>query len=588
MQEALGHRILHGWIFLSAAFVAVLSLSLWGCGPSARSKKAEPKSTAKAAQVAEVRTDRNFQNAMNALQPDQLGISSDAERAIATLNEWAEAAKHEAERTGNRWEPHRESVLLKSLPQEWRERAALDRFIARDAAYIRDCLWASKAARFAAGAVENDLDRVVNLFAYVVRNLELLPSDNRRVPMNLMDILMLGRGTAEDRAWLFAELLRQRQIDAVILSPPRPENAKADQPWFLVGVLSDRDIFLFDPFLGLPIPADVAEPAAPLPRLPATLRQVQNDEGLLKVLARDSANRFPLTVATMAKPHVELIYNTSLLSWRMRHLQPELSGDLSAVVVDPLEDEDNVAGLRNRVASHPSASWKRDDIAIWSYPEEQLEAASHLDPDQLEELQKLIQTLGAPIRVKQVVENPDAGESPLKFGKPERTLMKLRLQHVLGQWHEVVAGYLGVQLYEIDPPVAKNLEQVSADRKQRRPVAVVATDEKRIMRGLIPPHIRKLHLKAGDDACYWLALCQFEQNRTKIAVKQCRAYLDRYSSGSWPDAAKSLLATCFAKQKRLNEAIRAINDVDEDSPDFAHHKVLIARWRRLLAAEKIE
>jgi hypothetical protein len=171
----------------------------------------------------------------------------------------------------------------------------------------------------------------------------------------------------------------------------------------------------------------------------------------------------------------------------------------------------------------------------------------------------------------------------LKFGMPERTLMKLRLDHVLGQWPDVVAGYLGVQLYEIDPPVAKNLEQVSVDGKQRQPVAIVSTDEKRILRGAIPPHIRNLHLKAGDDACYWLALCQFEQNHTKVAIEQCRAYLDRYSSGSWPDGAKSLLATCLAKQNRLNEAIRAINDVDEDSPDFAHHKVLIAGaayWRR--------
>src|SRR5437867_3378765 len=73
-----------------------------------------------------------------------------------------------------------------------------------------------------------------------------------------------------------------------------------------------------------------------------------------------------------------------------------------------------------------------------------------------------------------------------------------------------------------------------------------SSDAKRLLRERIPKHIRELHLRAGNDACYWVALCQSEQNRTDAAIAQCRNYLDRYRSGLWTGAAKSLLAVSLA------------------------------------------
>ena len=99
-------------------------------------------------------------------------------------------------------------------------------------------------------------------------------------------------------------------------------------------------------------------------------------------------------------------------------------------------------------------------------------------------------------------------------------------------------------------------------------------------------HVRNLHLQAGDAACYWLALCQFEQNRLKAVLGQCRMYSDQHSSGLWVAANQALLATALAKQNRLKDAIRAIKEIDEDHPAAGGYQLLMARWLRLLEAAK--
>ena len=158
--------------------------------------------------------------------------------------------------------------------------------------------------------------------------------------------------------------------------------------------------------------------------------------------------------------------------------------------------------------------------------------------------------------------------------------MKFRMNHVLGNWSDVIQGYLAVQLYEVDPPITKDVfgEFLMALKAAGQD----SGDAKRLMRERIPKNFRDLHIKAGNDACYWMALCQAEQNRTKATIEQCLAYLDRYSEGSWTQATKSLLAMSLAKQKRWKEAIQTINQSDEESPDYAGHQVLKARWRRML------
>lgn len=569
---------------------ALLSLVfLWaGCAPPAATKKSEKSQAEMADQQAESRVHRNLQNALEGLRPDKFGIVSGSEQAVAVLNEWAKGAKVEAEKRGERWEPHRPHGLLKSLPKEWIEQVSLEQFIERDAAYLRDCLWASKATKFAAGDAEKDLDVVVNLFDYVVRNIVLIPPRSRRVPVGPFDVMVLGRGTALDRAWAFAELLRQRSIDSVILSPRRAAGEASSDESILVGVLFEKDILLFDPTLGLPLAADAADPKSALPRLPMSLRQAQRDPELLAAIARDSGGKFSLTAAMLEAPQVELICHSEQLSIRMKRLQQELSGEQTVAVSDPLEDSEDQPGLWSRVAKHPAAAWSADDVAIWPYPETVRESAANLTLDQQKELKKLSHSLGAPLRVQRFLMKKDGPGVDLEFAKPERALMKRRMEHVLGRWADAIPGYLAAQLYDVDPPTAKGLQMVSPDRKTKDDVSVVSATDSRNLRGVLMQeeykHIRRLHLLAGDDACFWQAQCQFEQNRMQAVVDQCVVYSNQHSSGGWVTANQSLMATALTKLKKLKTAIRALKEIDEDDPASGGYHVLMARWQRLLEA----
>ena len=565
----------------------MLSLVVWcsGCAPpAANSPDKSPKATTDP--QADSRVLRNLQNALETLRPEKLGIASGPEQAIAVLNEWAKGAKSEAEKRGERWEAYRPHELLRSLPKSWIEQVSLEQFVERDATYLRDCVWASKATRFGAGDAAKDLDVVVNLFEYAVRNMVLIPPRSRRVPLGPFDALVLGRGTARDRAWAFAELLRQRNVDSVILSPRRAEGDSRNEGDFLVGVLFEKDILLFDPTLGLPLMTDTADPKSVLPRLPMSLRQAQREPKLLSAIAADSGETFTLTAAMLAAPQVELICHSEQLAIRMQRLQQELSGEQSVVVADPLEDLVDQPGLWSRVAKHSAASWSPEDVAIWPYPEIVRESSQRLTAEQQKELFKLSQTLSAPVRLQRLLVKPDGNGSELEFGKPERTLMRRRMEHVMGRWSDVVPGYLAAQLYEVDPPTSKGLEMVAPDGKQSEKISIVGTTDTRNLRGMLMlpeyKHIRNLHSSAGDNACFWLAQCQFEQNRMPAVVEQCAIYSRQHSDGEWVAAHQSLLAMALAKQQKLKSAIRALKEIDEDDAATGGNRVLIARWQRLL------
>ncbi len=562
---------------------------IWsGCTPQATTSKPDKPQSEQADQQAESRILRNLQNAMEGLRPEKLGIASGPEQAIAVLNEWAKGAKAEAEKRGEGWEPHRPHGLLKSLPKEWIEQVSLEQFVERDAPYLRDCLWASKATKFAAGDAEKDLDVVVNLFDYVVRNVALVSARSRRVPMGPFDVMLLGRGTAADRAWAFAELLRQRNVDSVILSPRRPAGEATSNDHFLIGVLFEKDILLFDPTLGLPLTADTADPKSALPRLPMSLRQAQRDPKLLEAIAQDSGETFALTAAMLEAPQVELICHSEQLSIRMKRLQQELTGENSLIVSDSLEDSEDQPGLWSRVAKHPAAAWSADDVAIWPYPEIVRETTMGMTPEQKKEINKLSQSLAAPVRVERFLAKPDGRNFDLEFAKPERTMFKRRMEHVMGRWSDVIPGYLAAQLYDVDPPTAKKLQLVAPDGKTKDGLSVVGTTETQTLRSILMQpeyaHIRKLHLLAGDDACYWLALCQFEQNRMQAVVDQCVIYANQHSSGGWVANNQSLMAMALVKLKKLKTAVRALKYIDEDDPASGGHRMLMARWQRLLEA----
>ena len=130
---------------------------------------------------------------------------------------------------------------------------------------------------------------------------------------------MLGHGTAVDRAWLFALLARQIDLDVVLLYLPQaagPDESPTLTLW-TVGILHNGEIYLFDPTYGLPLPG----PDQSI----ATLTDVQQNAALLR--AWDTAEKPYWVTKAMVEQVVPFVEaSPQSLSKRMKSVQMALGG----------------------------------------------------------------------------------------------------------------------------------------------------------------------------------------------------------------------------------------------------------------------
>ena len=191
-----------------------------------------------------------------------------------------------------------------------------------DGVYLRECAMINSVANYASLDSNDDLDAAEDLFEWVVAHVALDPqpaAEARPSAQLPWQTLLLGHGTAVDRAWLFALLARQIDLEVVLLYLPQtagPDQASTLTLW-TVGVLHNGEIYLFDPTYGLPLPG----PEQSI----ATLRDVQQNPTLLR--AWDTAEKpYWVTEAMVAQviPFVEA--SSQSLSKRMKSVQMALGG----------------------------------------------------------------------------------------------------------------------------------------------------------------------------------------------------------------------------------------------------------------------
>ena len=108
------------------------------------------------------------------------------------------------------------------------------------------------------------LDKARAAFAWVIRRVNL----HQQIDIDLPPALVLrrGHGSAVDRALVVLELLRALEVDAALIVDPRETNV-------LLGVLAspgpEKELFLFDPRLGKPLPDPKRQSVATLAQLKA-------------------------------------------------------------------------------------------------------------------------------------------------------------------------------------------------------------------------------------------------------------------------------------------------------------------------------
>jgi Flp pilus assembly protein TadD len=97
-----------------------------------------------------------------------------------------------------------------------------------------------------------------------------------------------------------------------------------------------------------------------------------------------------------------------------------------------------------------------------------------------------------------------------------------------------------------------------------------------------PAAIRSIHTRAIDDAYFWTALCQFEQGRFQPAADTLGKYrkrAERAEPGNWMRESRYLRALSLAATGDHAAAIRELEAVEPDDPEYAGYRLLIRQWR---------
>ena len=515
---------------------------------------------------------KKLSGAIRRLDAERMALQSDPERSINGLNAWI--ASCASDEVAERELDQAALKLLNSNP-----RALARRYTGADATFIRDAfllrdLTAALALRRseeATDAVGRETARVMQTFDWMMRHVSLLPDDVKRPPLGLFDVLLIGRGTAADRAWLLAEALRQLQIDAVLVNPGQPpasEGSLLDTAPSLIAVIQNDSGFLLDVATGLPVAVGAERDLqAPSPAPLSVLKEHSR--------WKDSTVQIIAQVATFAP--------------RMLVLQDNLAAEDAAVLYEELTG--GVSEIRPLIERITAAAdiWTADDVSIWSYPEDRVIAAQSFTEEQLKEYALMKRAFDAPFErqvyqpesVEELTTVPEAlsdeerqrlaqqrlmenfirinQSSEEMFGKPSRRLLRARIQQIQGS---------------TDSEVIQQLQQIRIASMEER-IRIAVPEEYQQQQGLppvivleLPKVIREVNQSSTGDSMYWTALCQMDRGEVGAAITTFSNYRRQYPEGKWLYPSMIHQAMAFLEQQRLKDAVAVLEQANqEDNPE---------------------
>ncbi len=438
--------------------------------------------------------------------------------------------------------PLAELPQVKNLDQM--EYSSFDGFALREAVWLRD------VARWAGGDSQDAWQRARSLFDWTVRNIQLDANNENRGPQFPWETLLFGRGTATERAWVFILLARQLHIDAAMLAvgePSRPaeatDGASAAPPpsqgelgagkprvW-CIAVLIEGNAYLFEPQLGLPIPAPdgvTLEGTGQLAIRPATLAQAAANEEVLRQLDVDTAHAYGVKSSELKRLVVMLEASPTYLSRRMMLLESRLVGGREMVLTTSPAAQ----------AEHWKALPQVAAVRLWLPPFETLEERSHLD--------------------RQRLQSRLFGLLPF-YAMPTAPLYRGRILQLKGR----LLGDEGAILYY---------------QKARPPNEELAISSAHPM--------EKLFFQQGkQDASYWLGLINYQRGKYDAAIDDFFTRTLRAAPNSpWTSGALYNMARACEAGGDLNGAILQYQN-NVSSPGY-HGDLLRAKWLMNLGEKK--
>lgn len=453
-------------------------------------------------------------------------------------------------------------IALQTPLSDWRREPLIDRlpeslqklpelkgleamgFAKTDGLDLREAIWLRDASGWAGGTTPDDLERARRLFDWVVRNIQLETSgegDSDAPPRLAWQSLLLGRGPAADRAWLFILLARQQGLDVVMLGR-QAEGDSSPTAW-LPALLHKGQLYLFEPELGLPIPGPKGEGIA-------TLAQAAADDALLRRLDLDDEHRYPMDAAG-AQSMVALIEASPIyLAQRSALLESELTGEQKVILsVDP-----SALAERLKQCEHVV------DVQLWTVPYERLVSQAKLGKSGRQRLAADFEPFVVPL--------PKQTKKKLSMVP---ALWKGRVLHLMGEF----SGEDGaMHYYQIARPSEADIGKGP----------VMAPEETKSLRGKFTPdewqqslnrYIELAHV-AKHDASYWLGLIAFERELFKSAADHlAKRTLDVNAESPWRAGALYNLARADEALGLNDDAIELYRQIE--SPQ-RHGNLLRARW----------
>jgi hypothetical protein len=533
MSEPVRESSSSRWRIWAAAGVGLLVLFLLFLAAGGDHSGPDPNAagTADDASRAETELRRQLSETLDGLRPERVSVSVTLDGQVDDLNLW--------------WVDYSESVGA-SIPadsvaavsgwlgDEAAQRAAANRFDVRDAAHIRDALMFRAIAESVALSSENELQRTVNAFTFVTRHVSLVNRTAADPPLTAFDVLLLGRGNAAERAWAFVEILRQLEIDAAILQP----SADGGTGLLVGAILPGSGVHLFDPEIGLPVPA-AASGTAILPEQPATLRDALADDGILRQFDIPGGRAYGWTAETLASAKVLFVTTAEWSAPRMQIVQAALPEEYASILHDGVvASESGRQPLNERIAAAgEDGLWSGEQLQAWPFAEEQAAAFFAAGGEEGSAVQQQFRIVRGPrVLRKQIIDGQDVivetdSPEPLRF---------VRVLHMRGEWQDALTAYGTIR---------------SA-----------------------PLQLGHTNVLVREDAVYWIAVCQFELGRYDAAVSTLVLYLRDYPTGSWVRSSLELLALCEMHRGRPEAAVEVLQTSAGETPTL-RESFLIRRWQ---------
>jgi hypothetical protein len=556
----------------------LLAAGLTGCGETPAPVKVEDP-----AQQQQVNTEeesrRKLSSAIQRIQPETMATQTRREMVVNSLNSWlATSAESDVEKIKI---SEQNSAALS--PAALRTATAV-RYTENDIVYIRDCLLMKKltesvwkqADSISTSGQASEQERIVALFRHLMRNMSLLQADSTRIPVGLYEAMLTGIGSVDDRVRAFAEALRQRSLDSIVLQAATPGDPASPDITLaadlLIGVVVDDRLLLFDPLraTAVPKPGD----AGAIVTDPAGLEAISNQD------------RWKTGSAFV-------VCHPSAFAPRMLILQERLEASDSAILYEELVGgTSEIRPLTERLCTVVGSVWKPDALKVWSVPEQRIAAAAALSEEQKQAYTLLMRPLDSPferesLNIGNLLADPTVNEAELTlekkmeakmlalekllersddlFGKPSRGLLTARVQQIMGNFDiEMIQDLQGIRIACMQEKI--ELEVPIDDKK----AAVVPF--------VLPKTILDVQRSAVGDTLYWTSMSQLSRNDMGAAVATLRSYRRQY-----PDE-KSFYASLINEAEALitlgdlKSAAVALKEADVDkSPDRARAQWMLNR-----------